>query len=65
MPKHLSPVKAIKKFCYECVGESAKERYLCVSIDCPLYSYRLGDNPNRKGIGGRRSPKNQKLAKKT
>jgi hypothetical protein len=64
MPKHLSPVKAIKIFCYECVG-SAKERILCVSIDCPLYPYRLGDNPNRKGIGGRRSSKKQKLDKKT
>jgi hypothetical protein len=64
MPKHLSPVKAIKKFCYECVG-SAKEKSLCISIDCPLYPFRLGDNPNRKGIGGKRSSKNQNFSKKT
>jgi len=68
MKKYLSPVKAIKKFCYECVGRSAKERKLCSITDCPLYPFRLGKNPNRKGIGGRKvkeSLKNPKLAQKT
>ena len=68
MPKYLPPVKAIKKFCYECSGNSVKERRLCGETDCPLYPYRLGKNPNRRGIGGiggRRSLKNQKLARKT
>jgi len=66
MPKYLSPVKSIKKFCYECAG-SAKERKLCSVKDCPLYPFRLGKNPNRKDIGGRKvkeSLKNPKLAQK-
>ena len=54
MPKYLSPVKAIKKFCLDCVGGSAKERELCNDTDCPLFPYRLGKNPNRRGIGGRK-----------
>lgn len=52
--KYLSPVKSIKKFCYECVGRSARERELCNDTDCPLFPYRLGNNPNRRGIGGRK-----------
>jgi len=62
--KYLPPVKAIKKFCYECVGESTKERKNCNITDCPLYPYRLGKNPNRIGMGVIKSLKNQKLAQK-
>jgi hypothetical protein len=25
----------------------------CPAADCPLYPYREGRNPNRKGVGGR------------
>jgi len=53
MPKYLPPVKAIKKFCYECTGGSVKGRSSCEITDCPLYPYRLGSNPNRSGMGGR------------
>jgi hypothetical protein len=60
MPKYLPPVKAIKKFCYECTGGSVKERKDCSITDCPLYPYRLGTNPNRSGMGGRKSSKNPK-----
>ena len=65
MPKYLSPVKAIKKYCLDCVGGSVKERRLCNITDCPLHPFRLGKNPNRVGIGGRKSPKNKKLVEKT
>ena len=53
----LPPVKAIRKYCKtECAG-SAREARLCTVSTCPLYSYRLGKNPARTGIGvGRRSP---------
>ena len=64
MSKSLSPVKAIKKFCYECAGESAKERKMCEMTDCPLYPFRLGKNPNRSGMGIIKSLKNPILARK-
>ena len=54
MSKYLSPVKSIRKFCYECVGRSAKRRESCSETDCPLYPFRLGHNPNRSGMGGRK-----------
>ena len=46
----LTPVKAIKKHCLECSGNSKKELRECVINNCPLYPYRMGKNPNRKGI---------------
>jgi hypothetical protein len=45
---HLSPVKAIKKHCLDCSGNSKKEVRECIIQDCPLYPFRLGKNPNRK-----------------
>lgn len=48
---NLTPVKAIKKNCLECSGVSKKEVRVCVIIECPLYPYRMGKNPNRKGVG--------------
>jgi hypothetical protein len=32
---------------------------LCPSENCPLYPYRMGHNPNRKGIGGFKSEDEQ------
>ena len=29
-----------------------KQVRLCETADCPLFPYRFGKNPNRKGIGG-------------
>jgi len=49
MQKHLTPIKAIRKHCLSCSGESPKEVRECVITDCPLYLFRLGTNPNRKG----------------
>lgn len=34
--------KAIKTYCTECSGGSAKERRLCECDLCPLYPYRNG-----------------------
>lgn len=49
--KTMTPIKSIRKCCLECSGGSAKEVRECKITDCPLYSFRLGKNPNRKGIG--------------
>ena len=49
--KILTPVKAIKKHCYDCSGGYKKEIREYVITDCPLYPYRMGRNPNRKGVG--------------
>jgi len=64
MPKYLSPIKSIKKFCLDCVDGSIKERKLCIDTDCPLYPYRLGHNPNISRKSGRNFLKNLKLGKK-
>ena len=73
MPKRLSPLKAIRAMCLQCVCGSAKEVELCTSnakdIEasgkagddtpyelCPLYEFRFGKNPARKGKGGAGKP---------
>jgi len=49
----LGPVKAIRKFCIQCMGGQTREVKKCTAKKCPLYIFRLGKNPNRAGIGGR------------
>lgn len=51
----LTPLKAIRKRCLDCSAYQAKEVKLCPATDCLLYPYRMGHNPNRKGIGGKGS----------
>jgi hypothetical protein len=46
----LTPMRAIALHCYQCSGDSYKERELCQIPDCPLYPYRLGKT-GRKGRG--------------
>ncbi len=48
----LTPIKAIRAKCLECSNHQPKEVRYCSITDCPLYPYRFGKNPNRKGIGG-------------
>ena len=55
--KSLTPLKAIRQNCLDCSNRSAKEIKLCPIKDCPLYQFRFGKNPNRKGIGGKGFPK--------
>ena len=45
----LSPLKAIRAKCIDCCGGSKSYIATCGIPDCPLYPYRLGKNPNRKG----------------
>lgn len=47
----LSPLKSIRVKCLDCCcGQAIEVRY-CPSVACALYPYRMGHNPNRKGIG--------------
>jgi len=48
-----TPLKAIKAKCLDCSCYSPKEVKECVIKECSLYPYRVGKNPNRKGIGNK------------
>jgi len=52
MSKHLTPIQAIRKKCIRCSENHRKEIRHCLILDCPLYIYRMGTNPYRRGIGG-------------
>jgi len=45
-------VRNIRRYCLWCCVNNKKEVRLCPSESCPLYLYRFGKNPARKGIGG-------------
>lgn len=49
--KVLTPLKAIRSQCFECSGGSTLEIRNCAISDCPLFEFRFGKNPHRKGIG--------------
>lgn len=49
----MTPLKAIRAKCLDCVCDQPKEVRLCPCTDCPLYPFRMGNNPNRAGIGGK------------
>lgn len=41
----ISPVKAIRKFCMECVGGNRNYIRECECAHCPLWPFRMGNNP--------------------
>lgn len=43
-----TPLKAIRKKCIDCSGDSMKEVRLCWAQRCPIYPFRMGKNPFRK-----------------
>lgn len=47
----LTTLKAIRAFCLHCCNDSAYEVNLCPAEDCPIWEFRDGHNPNRKGMG--------------
>ena len=49
----MTPLKAIRAKCLDCSCGNPNEVTLCTVTNCPLYIYRSGHNPNRKGIGNR------------
>ena len=44
----MTPIKAIKEKCLDCMCGSFNEVKLCPSTNCSLYPFRLGKNPNIK-----------------
>ena len=50
---YLTPIKAIRAKCLDCSGGSSHETKLCPVLDCSLYRYRLGKNPNITRTGGK------------
>ena len=49
--KRPTPIKAIRAKCLECSNDQPGEVRECVIPGCPIYTFRMGKNPNRKGIG--------------
>lgn len=60
----LTSLKAIRKYCLECVDHSPKQVKLCTAHNCFLYPYRFGKNPRRKGKGGASQETLQKARRK-
>jgi hypothetical protein len=57
----LTPIKAIRAHCLECSSGQPSEVRNCIIPECPLFPYRFGKNPNRKGIGRKKSIPDQKI----
>lgn len=58
---NMTPLKAIRAKCLDCCCGQSFEVKMCTCTECPLYPYRLGKNPNRKGIGGKPNLSNNLL----
>ncbi len=41
----LTPLKAIRRFCLQCMGFQTAEVRACTEATCPLWPYRLGRDP--------------------
>ena len=48
---NLTPLSAIRAHCLECMNWQIGEVKECASPLCPLYPFRLGKDPGRKGLG--------------
>lgn len=60
----ITPLKAIRLKCIDCSGYSKVEVRNCVIPECPLYQFRFGKNPNRKGKGNKSPISNLSRVKK-
>jgi len=49
--RKLTPLQAIRQHCLECSAGNKSEVRNCIIVECPLYPFRMGKNPNRAGIG--------------
>jgi len=47
----MTPLKAIRKNCIDCMGGQKHEVKICPIENCSLYPFRFGKNPNRTGLG--------------
>lgn len=48
--KKITATKASHEFCKNFCLSTAQEATKCLNIRCPLWGFRKGNNPNRKGI---------------
>jgi hypothetical protein len=48
----LTPLRAIKEHCLECVGWQVKEVQQCTGSKCWLYPFRFGRDKSKKTIVG-------------
>lgn len=46
--KHITPLRAIRAKCLDCCCGSPAEVSDCPCVDCSLYQFRFGKNPNVK-----------------
>ena len=46
--KILTPIKAIRAKCLDCMCGQMNEVKMCPSEDCSLYPYRMGHSPKRR-----------------
>ena len=56
-------VKLIRKMCLWCMGDRIDFVKECATDSCALHSFRMGNNPNRAGIGGRNLPITHRLSR--
>lgn len=59
MTPYMTPLQSIRAKCLDCCCEQPSTVRLCPMDDCPLWPYRMGHNPNRKGIGGFKEDANE------
>ena len=57
--KNDTPLKAIRLYCLGCVCSTDEHKFYkevrdCHVENCPLHPYRMGHNPKRKGITGKK-----------
>ena len=50
--KPKTSIRAIRNHCLKCQGGHPSLVRNCDNADCDLFSWRMGKNPNRNGIGG-------------
>lgn len=51
IPEELTPSKAIRKMCLQCMCGDTKTLKECEDEDCPLHPFRFGHNPFSKRKG--------------
>ena len=44
----LTPIKAIRAKCLDCMAQQVQEVRLCIDGKCPLYPYRMGHRPKNE-----------------
>ena len=49
-PKTLTPLQSIRAKCLDCCSNKPSLVRKCEAVDCPLFFFKSGHNPRRKGI---------------